>query len=77
MTTQALGDWDRDKSEGAELEMIVDKIVIHPNFTDYQNDIALLRLPSNIDTIEPICLPQQKEPTVGLRFKKMFLFLIL
>jgi len=65
--TVILGDWDRDNSEGPELEMIVEKIVVHPNFTDYQNDIALLRLPSNIKTIEPICLPQQEEPSVGLR----------
>lgn len=39
--TVVLGDYDRDHVEGEEVEMVVDTIEIHPNFTDYQNDIGI------------------------------------
>ena len=57
--TVVLGDWDREVSEGGEVEMVVDTILIHPNFTDYQHDLALLRLPSALPHLTPVCLPPQ------------------
>jgi len=38
--TVVLGEYDRDHVNGEEVEMVVDTIVVHPNFTDYQNDIG-------------------------------------
>ena len=35
-----LGDWDRDNLDGEEVDMVVDRVEVHPNFTDYQNDIG-------------------------------------
>ena len=35
-----LGDYDRDDVSGDEVEMVVDTLEVHPNFTDYQNDIG-------------------------------------
>ena len=35
-----LGDYDRDDVNGEEVEMVVDTVEVHPNFTDYQNDIG-------------------------------------
>merc|ERR1712126_466721 len=43
--TAVLGDWDRSWSEGEEQAMEVDRVVVHPNFTHYQADLALLHLP--------------------------------
>ena len=37
--TAVLGDWDRSR-EGGEQAMLVHRIVVHPNFTDYQDDIG-------------------------------------
>jgi len=34
-----LGDWDRSR-EGGEQAMLVHRIIVHPNFTDYQDDIG-------------------------------------
>ena len=59
--TVVLGDWDRDVEEGGEIEMVVDTIVVHPNFTDYQHDLAMLRLPRPL-LITPVCLPPQDLP---------------
>ena len=60
--TVVLGDWDREVEEGGEVEMVVDRIVLHPNFTDYQHDLALLRLPSPLPHLPPVCLPPQDLP---------------
>ena len=59
--TVVLGDWDREVSEGGEVEMVVDTILVHPNFTDYQHDLALLRLPSPLASLTPVCLPPQDQ----------------
>ena len=40
--TVVLGDYDRDHVNGEEVEMVVDYLEIHPNFTDYQNDIGII-----------------------------------
>jgi len=40
--TVVLGEYDRDHVNGEEVEMVVDNIRVHPNFTDYQNDIGNL-----------------------------------
>ena len=44
---------------------MVDTILIHPNFTDYQHDLALLRLPSPLPRLTPVCLPAQDEGEEG------------
>lgn len=42
--------------------MIIEDIVVHPNFTDYQHDLALLRLPkSSRNSLVPICLAGQED----------------
>ncbi len=43
-----MGDWDRHSLEGDEINMVIDNIVVHPNFTRYQNDMGniLRRTPS-------------------------------
>ena len=38
--TVVLGDWDREVSEGGEVEMVVDTVLVHPNFTQYQDDVG-------------------------------------
>ena len=35
-----MGDWDRHSLEGDEINMVIDNIVVHPNFTRYQNDMG-------------------------------------
>ena len=71
--TVVLGDWDRDNREGVEVEMLVDSIIVHPNFTEYQNDIALLKLPQPLAHMTPVCLPpddqlhHQADSYIGLR----------
>jgi len=69
--TVVLGDWDRDNLDGEEVDMVVDRVEVHPNFTDYQNDIALLKLPRSLPGLTPICLPQpheqEEDDFVGLR----------
>ena len=71
--TVVLGDWDRDNREGVEVEMLVDSIVVHPNFTEYQNDIALLKLPQPLPHMTPVCLPPDdqllhpRDSYIGLR----------
>ena len=40
----------------------VEKTLIHPNFTENDNDIALLKLEENLvfsDSVQPIALPQE------------------
>jgi len=44
--TVVLGEYDRDHVNGEEVEMVVDTIRVHPNFTDYQNDIGNLDTPT-------------------------------
>jgi len=60
-----LGDYDRSKLTGDEISMVIEDIVIHPNFTDYQNDIAMLRLPRPVKRIVPICIPDT-DKIIGL-----------
>jgi len=59
--TVVLGEYDRDHINGEEVEMVVDTIEVHPNFTDYQNDIALLKLPRSLPGLTPVCLPTTEE----------------
>jgi len=59
--TVVLGEYDRDHVNGEEVEMVVDTIRVHPNFTDYQNDIALLKLPRPLPDLTPVCLPHSEE----------------
>ena len=68
--TAVLGDWDRSSSSGTEQSMVVERIVIHPNFTDYKNDIALLQLPRPApSSLIPVCLPPTNlDDLVGMRF---------
>ena len=35
-----LGDWDRAGQQGGEVEMVVDTVLVHPNFTQYQDDVG-------------------------------------
>jgi len=56
--TVILGDWDRSYDNEKELKLVVEDIVVHPNFTDYDNDVALLKLPRNYQNqFTPVCLP--------------------
>jgi len=59
--TVVLGDWDREVVSGEEVDMVVNRVEVHPNFTDYQNDIALLKLPRSLPGLTPICLPPADE----------------
>ena len=56
--TVVLNDWDRDTEEGEEVELVVDTVITHPDFTDYQHDVALLRLPRPLPHLTPVCLPE-------------------
>ncbi|XP_023335975.1 ovochymase-2 [Eurytemora carolleeae] len=58
-----LGEYDRKKIEGKEIRMVIDDIIIHPNFTEYQHDLAMLRLPFSVKTLNPICLPEPEHVT--------------
>lgn len=60
-----LGDYDRGTETGSERSMVINDIVVHPNFTEYQNDIALLRLPESVEDLTPICIPDP-QPFIGL-----------
>jgi len=62
-----LGDYDRSSLSGEEVRLVVDKVVIHPNFTDYQNDLALLHIGEHRrHDITPICIPGP-EQVIGLK----------
>ena len=39
------------------------QVVVHPNFTNYQHDLALLRLPRPLTrpALRPLCLPPDTE----------------
>ena len=50
-----IGDGDRDNDD--QVEMVVEEVVTHPDFSDYQNDVALLRLPRPLGPLTPVCLP--------------------
>ena len=60
-----LGDHDKDKVEGQEIELDISEIIKHPNYVGPNNhDVALLKLSKDFDFtkdahrhIRPICLP--------------------
>ena len=43
------------------------QVVVHPNFTNYQHDLALLRLPRPLTrpALRPLCLPPDTEGEEG------------
>ena len=51
------------------------QVVVHPNFTNYQHDLALLRLPRALTrpALRPLCLPpdteeeEEEDSFLGLR----------
>ena len=52
------------------------QVVVHPNFTNYQHDLALLRLPRPLTrpALRPLCLPpdtdtegEEEDSFLGLR----------
>ncbi|XP_071535888.1 chymotrypsinogen B-like isoform X7 [Panulirus ornatus] len=61
----ALGEHDRSHTTGHEVVLGVVTVIAHNDFNDYQNDIALLQLPSPSNTtsraLTPICLPESPE----------------
>lgn len=67
--TAVVGDWDRSEKTGEEQSMVVEHIVIHPNFTDYKDDLALLKLPRPApSSLAPLCLPPPTtDDLLGLR----------
>ena len=71
--TVVVGDWDRDTEERDQVEMVVEQVVTHPLFSDYQNDVALLRLPRPLPHLTPVCLPRPADQAatmdslIGLR----------
>jgi len=54
--TAVLGSGDRSQRM---ISLPIEDIYVHPNFVDYQNDIALLRIPWDLKLLKiaPICLP--------------------
>ncbi|XP_042204366.1 chymotrypsin-like elastase family member 2A isoform X2 [Homarus americanus] len=60
-----MGEHDRSHMDGREVVLGVNNVVTHHEFNDYQNDIALLKLPqlSNMASLAltPICLPDTVE----------------
>jgi hypothetical protein len=71
--TAVLGDWDRAVASGAERSMVVTRMVVHPNFTEYRDDIALLELPRPAPaSLAPVCLPPPgTDSLLGLRWVQL------
>ena len=42
----------RSTLTGDEVRLVIDEVVVHPNFTDYQNDLGDKHLLSTWDSIE-------------------------
>lgn len=64
--TIKVGDDDLRVKEPAQQELVAEEIFIHPNFSfsDYDNNIALIKLPDGLKLgpfIRPVCLPKQNE----------------
>jgi len=62
-----VGEHDRWKEEGTEVDIKVSKVIRHPQFDHhtYNNDIALLKLERPIKFnryVSPVCLPQKDVP---------------
>ncbi|XP_073983729.1 chymotrypsin-like elastase family member 3B isoform X2 [Rhodnius prolixus] len=64
--TAVLGDWNREIEERTESRVPIEEILIHRNFTTYQNDIALMRLSKSADPekgIRSLCLDGEDQLT--------------
>ena len=65
----SLGDHTTNANEGFEQEIQVKRIVVHPQYYDITNDIALLELsrPAMYNKfVQPVCLPGKHEkPAIG------------
>ncbi|GLG97646.1 Phenoloxidase-activating factor 1 [Gryllus bimaculatus] len=59
--TVVLGEWDRELEEKTEIRIPAERIFLHERFSNYHNDIALVKLSRKIDVsgehIKPVCLP--------------------
>lgn len=64
--TAVLGEWDRELEEKTEIRIPAERIFLHERFSNYHNDIALLKLSRKIDVssenIKSICLPRTMLP---------------
>lgn len=57
-----LADHDRRRTgHENEITLTVSDIIAHPEFEEYHNDIALLRLPRPVRSLSPACLPVTEE----------------
>ena len=63
-----MGEQDRNKLEGSEVEIRVKRIIMHPKYRSghrFNNDIALMQLSREVhftSYIKPVCLPKKDIP---------------
>lgn len=63
-----LGLYDLVVPDSGSFEMPIDRVIVHPNYTDLANDLSLMRLVRSVefdDVIQPICLEDPVEDMIN------------